>query len=128
VTLGPEALVRSAEALRRGRSVVVYSARGGPTLDAREAGGRIGEELGRVASALVAECGVRRMVVAGGDTSGAVGRRLGIQALEMLVPIAPGSPLCRARGRGPADGLEIAMKGGQVGRVDYFGAVLRGAA
>jgi uncharacterized protein YgbK (DUF1537 family) len=128
VALGPDALPRSAEALRRGRSVVVYSARGKATSDAREAGARIGDELGRVAESLVAECGVRRMVVAGGDTSGAVGRRLGIEALELLAPIAPGSPLCRARGRGPAEGLEIAMKGGQVGKVDYFGAVLRGAA
>lgn len=128
VPLAADSIARSADALRRGRSVVVYSARGKASVDARASGGRIGDALGRVAATLVADCGVRRMVVAGGDTSGAVGRRLGIEALEMVVPIAPGSPLCRARGRGAADGLEIAMKGGQVGKVDYFGAVLRGAA
>ncbi len=119
---------RAAAALGKGRSVVLYSARGKATEDAREAGGRIGEELGGIAADLLEETGVRRVVVAGGDTSGAVGRRLGIEALEMTVPIAPGSPLCRAWGRGPADGLEIAMKGGQVGKPDYFGAVLRGSA
>jgi uncharacterized protein YgbK (DUF1537 family) len=128
VPLGTGSIPRTAEALRGGRSVVVYSARGQASEDAREAGGRIGEELGRVTAALVEETCVRRVAVAGGDTSGAVGRRLGIDALEMVTPIAPGSPLCRAYGRGPAEGLEIAMKGGQVGKPDYFGAVLRGAA
>ena len=48
---------------------------------------------------------------------------------EMAVPIAPGSPLCRSRARNDlCDGLEIAMKGGQVGKADYFASVLRGAA
>jgi uncharacterized protein YgbK (DUF1537 family) len=47
----------------------------------------------------------------------------------MAVPIAPGSPLCRARARDDAfDGLEIALKGGQVGQPDYFASVQRGAA
>jgi uncharacterized protein YgbK (DUF1537 family) len=43
----------------------------------------------------------------------------------MAGPLAPGSPLCRARAREDAfDGLEIAMKGGQVGKPDFFGSVL----
>ena len=52
-----------------------------------------------------------------------------VLALEVLAPIAPGSPLCRATAPGTRfDGLEIALKGGQVGRDDYFGGVMRGAA
>ncbi|CAN5713915.1 hypothetical protein BH23PLA1_BH23PLA1_40740 [soil metagenome] len=71
--------------------------------------------------------GLRRAVVAGGDTSGHATSRLGIDALEFLMPMAPGSPLCRASSRRSGlDGLEIVLKGGQVGQVDFFGQVLEG--
>jgi uncharacterized protein YgbK (DUF1537 family) len=128
-----EAVERRALAeLDRGRSVVLYTARGpgDPAIrDARARGERVGTRLGGIARRVVEAAGLRRVLVAGGDTSGWVARELGIFALEMAVPIAPGSPLCRARSREDAfDGLEIALKGGQVGKVDYFGAVLRGAA
>ncbi len=120
------------EALDSGRNVVVFAARGpaDPSIvDARENGERVGTRLGRIARAVTEAARLRRVLVAGGDTSGYVARQLGIYALEMAVPIAPGSPLCRARSREDAfDGLEIAMKGGQVGKIDYFGSVLRGAA
>jgi 3-oxoisoapionate kinase len=47
--------------------------------------------------------------------------------LEMLAPLTPGAPLCRARALGsPADGIEIVFKGGQVGAPDFFGTALRG--
>lgn len=118
---------RAREILRAGRSLVLYTARGpdDPAIgDARTQGEAVGERLGQLGAALLPL--VRRVVVAGGDTSGRVGRRLGILSLEMIAPLAPGSPLCRARGRGAADGLEIAMKGGQVGREDYFETARRG--
>jgi uncharacterized protein YgbK (DUF1537 family) len=52
---------------------------------------------------------------------------MGIEALEMIGPLAPGSPLCRIYAEDPlCDGLEIAFKGGQVGTVDYFGRVRQG--
>jgi 3-oxoisoapionate kinase len=66
-------------------------------------------------------------VVAGGDTSSYSARALGIESVEMIAPLAPGAPLCRARAPGsPIDGLDVNFKGGQVGAVDYFGAVARG--
>lgn len=121
---------RVLEALRAGRSVIVYTARGpgDPVIrDPRGRGARLGERLGEVARAAVREAGVRRLVAAGGDTSGRVARALGIEALEMRAPLAPGSPLCRARSEDPrVDGLEAAFKGGQVGREDYFGRALMG--
>jgi uncharacterized protein YgbK (DUF1537 family) len=41
--------------------------------------------------------------------------------------MAPGSPLCRAHADDAAlDGLELAMKGGQHGRPDYFESIRRG--
>lgn len=118
---------RTLDALGRGRSVVLYTARGpaDPAIaDPRGRGAALGERLGELARRAVEETGVRRLVVAGGDTSGRVARALGIRALETIVPIAPGSPLCRAHGDLP--GLEVALKGGQVGQEDYFGRVLEG--
>ena len=65
----------------------------------------------------------------GGDTSGHVVRQVGIEVLEVMLPLTPGSPLCRATSRrASVDGLEIVLKGGQIGRPDFFGTVLRGEA
>lgn len=113
-------------ALKSGRSVVVFTSRGhaGTPVSAEILGSR----LGRLALELIAATGVGRVVVAGGDTSSYAGRALGIESLEMLAPLSPGAPLCRARAPGsPADGIEIVFKGGQVGAPDFFGAVARGA-
>lgn len=114
-------------ALKSGRHAVVYSSRGesGAPLPACD----LGRRLGLLAREVVARTGVRRIVIAGGDTSSYAGRALGIESIEMLAPLVPGAPLCRAQARGsPADGLEINFKGGQVGGADYFGAVADGRA
>ena len=39
-----------------------------------------------------------------------------------MAPVSPGAPLCRIHaGYGsPVDGLEVALKGGQMGAADYF--------
>jgi 3-oxoisoapionate kinase len=118
-------------ALRDGLSVVVYSARGpddpsiGATRSRLAAGDstarRIGSAMGRITRALVAQAGLRRVVIAGGDTSSYAAQELGLIALEMLAELAPGAPLCRGYSDDPAfDGLEIALKGGQMGRPDFF--------
>ena len=70
---------------------------------------------------------VRRVLIAGGDSSSYAARSLGIEAVEMIAPLAPGAPLCSAHAPGsPADGIEVNFKGGQVGAEDYFGAVALG--
>ena len=70
---------------------------------------------------------MRRVIVAGGDTSGHGARALGIEALELVGPAAPGSPLCRAVAPGrPADGLQLVLKGGQVGVTEFFENVRAG--
>ncbi len=90
-------------------------------------GSLLGKPLGRILAALIAETGIRRVAVAGGDTSGYVARELGIEALETQMPLAPGSPLCRVYSCDPKlDGMEILFKGGQVGKVDLFGSILKG--
>jgi uncharacterized protein YgbK (DUF1537 family) len=52
---------------------------------------------------------------------------MGIQAVEVIVPLAPGVPLLRAHAPGSAlDGLEVNFKGGQVGAENYFSLVAKG--
>ncbi len=70
-----------------------------------------------------------RAMVAGGDTSGRTARQLGLSALTLAMPLAPGSPLCRGHAPGRAlDGLEIALKGGQVSGPAYSSQVRDGGA
>jgi uncharacterized protein YgbK (DUF1537 family) len=83
--------------------------------------------LGRLVRVVLDSTPVRRMIVAGGDTSGQVARALGIEALEMIAELTRGSPLCRASAPGsPADGMEITFKGGQIGPADFFRQVEQG--
>lgn len=88
-------------------------------------GGLIGRKLGQMARELVYETDLRRIIVAGGDTCGYAARELGVFALKMLSPVAPGGPLCVAFSEDSTiDGLQLVLKGGQVGGEDYFLRVL----
>ena len=82
----------------------------------REAAGVLVEEaMAGIAEGLVAR-GVRRMVVAGGETSGAVVARLGVRFLRIGPEIDPGVPWTYAE---PA-GLHLALKSGNFGARDFF--------
>ncbi|KAB0676879.1 four-carbon acid sugar kinase family protein [Aureimonas leprariae] len=115
--------------LAAGRSVIVNTALG-PDTDLGEALAgiegarhRIGQGLGRLQARLVRETGLRRAVIAGGDTSSHALQALGVFALTMRLPFpqTPGSPVTLAWSDDPAfDGIELAMKGGQVGDDAYF--------
>jgi uncharacterized protein YgbK (DUF1537 family) len=130
------AIASGRAALQAGRSVVVYSALGrdGGFVETRGAKAigfnrNLGEQLGAILRALVTQEKLTRALVAGGDTSSHAARQLGLSALTLATPIAPGSPLCRGHAPGGAlDGLEIALKGGQVGGAAYFRQVLDGTA
>ncbi len=122
-----EVLDRVLSALAARRHAVVHSALG-PS-DERIAAGLLDRaaRLGRALAALVKSslhaAPFRRLVIAGGDTSGHVARHLGIESLRFVAPLAPGSPLCRATASDPStpvDGLEVVFKGGQVGGEDFF--------
>lgn len=112
-------LVASATtAHREGRSVVLRPGAGDWSALAGEALGRL---LGQVAGRILDATPIRRVVVAGGDTSGAVARQLGISSLRFIAPLAPGAPWCRVTSMHPTiDGAAFAFKGGQVGRDDFF--------
>lgn len=92
-----------------------------------EQGARLSGVLARFLEKHLEDSNIRRAVVCGGDTSMHVARALGIEALEYLGPMAPGSPLCKVHAPGRiADGCEIVFKGGQVGRDRFFLDVLNG--
>ena len=116
--------------LAEGRSVALYSALGpeDPELVRGEGDFRrcLGARMGEILRDILQRSGLRRAVVAGGDTSGQAGRQLGIYALTVVKPMAPGSPLCRAWADGPFDGLDIVFKGGQVGNENFFEKVRLG--
>lgn len=83
----------------------------------------IGETLGEIAHLAVPKLNLTRLVVAGGDTSGRVVGRLPIAALEVAAPFAPGAPLCRVHeeeGEVEIQGLELVLKGGQIGEETLF--------
>ncbi|MCX7372345.1 MAG: four-carbon acid sugar kinase family protein [Alphaproteobacteria bacterium] len=84
----------------------------------REAAGMLLEDaLSEVAAHMVAR-GVRRLLVAGGETSGAVVQRLGVQSLRIGAEIDPGVPWTWAEGSGPA--MHLALKSGNFGARDMF--------
>lgn len=86
-----------------------------------------GTALGRILKAVAAQTALKRIVVAGGDTSSYAARAMGVEAVEMIAPLSPGAPLCKAYAPGSAvDGLELNFKGGQVGSKEYFSQVLQG--
>jgi uncharacterized protein YgbK (DUF1537 family) len=86
-----------------------------------------GTALGQIAKGVAAETKLKRIVIAGGDTSSFAARAVGIEAVEMIASVSPGAPLCKAYAPGsPVDGLEVNFKGGQVGAEDYFMTVLNG--
>ncbi|SFG55576.1 Uncharacterized conserved protein YgbK, DUF1537 family [Halopelagius inordinatus] len=142
-----EAIRAAFEALNAGRSPLLYSARGpdDPAIERTRAraeaagvtpdriGDRLGDQQGKITRTICAEAGLDRVCIAGGDTSGHVAPHLDIFALKFLSRVGPGGPLCRAASRETAfDGLEIALKGGQVqttsDEADFFGAVMEGGA
>ena len=84
----------------------------------REAAGALIEQtLAYIAEELVAR-GVRRMVVAGGETAGAVVSRLGVRSLRIGAEIDPGVPWTYAEGG--ATPLLLSLKSGNFGAPDFF--------
>lgn len=128
-----EAAVKAAEsAVAQGRSVIVYSALGpnDPALLPADAATqhRLGQDLGLILQTLLDRTGIRRAIVCGGDSSGYATRQLGVFALRAMARLVPGAPLCRASADGAMDGLEIVLKGGQRGGLDFFEQVRLGSA
>ncbi|TDF98743.1 four-carbon acid sugar kinase family protein [Paenibacillus piri] len=130
-----ELLDQAISLLQAGYSVIMYTAMGPDDesiaetrkhfnemgMEDFQSGEHIGGQLGRWMREIVLATGVRRIIIAGGDTSGFVTRQLGVYGLEMMIPVSPGAPLCRAYSTDEKmNGMEVALKGGQLGSPDYF--------
>ena len=132
------------ERLNRGANLILHTSRGPndprialaiesmramglSELEIRLQSGRLlGPKLGQVLNGILSEKWFSRVGIAGGDTSGHIARELAITALEAIAPVAPGSPLCRAHSKNTLNGVEFFFKGGQVGKDDVWGTMLRG--
>ncbi|MDO9094983.1 MAG: four-carbon acid sugar kinase family protein [Rubrivivax sp.] len=89
-------------------------------LGADKAGALVEAALARVAAGLV-QAGVGRLLVAGGETSGACVQALGITQLRIGPQIDPGVPWCYAAHASlEGKGLHLALKSGNFGSVDFF--------
>jgi uncharacterized protein YgbK (DUF1537 family) len=128
-------------ALEKGKSAAIYSAMGpdDPIIEdtkkellrlgfeSDSVSQQLGAAQGRILEQILKKVGKIRTVVCGGDTSGHVSRALGIHALETLMPIAPGAPICIAHSKNAAfNGLAISLKGGQNGSLTYLESIAEG--
>jgi 3-dehydrotetronate 4-kinase len=89
-------------------------------LGVAEAGAMVERTLAAIARGLVL-AGVRQLVVAGGETSGACVQALGITQMSIGAQIDPGVPWCHAPCDAAGhDGLHLALKSGNFGTDDFF--------
>ena len=86
------------------------------------AGHAIEQAMADIAEGLV-QSGVRRLVVAGGETSGAVVNRLGIPGFLVGAEIAAGVPVLRTVGAKNGEML-LALKSGNFGGPEFFADAL----
>jgi uncharacterized protein YgbK (DUF1537 family) len=119
VDVAAEALAWAAPLLQQG-PVLVYSTAESAAIKAvqsqlgvQEAGALVERTLATIAKGLVA-LGVRQLIVAGGETSGACVQALGITQMQIGPQIAPGVPWCFA------SGMHITLKSGNFGGNDFF--------
>ncbi len=121
--LGAVELIAWAKQQPASGPVLIYSSAEPATVTAiqkefgREASGAMVEKvLAETAKALCAD-GFTRLIVAGGETSGAVVGALGVTAIEIGPEIAPGVPWTLSR---DGDPLALALKSGNFGGPDFF--------
>jgi len=87
----------------------------------------IGKGFGQVLDTLIRKTGLKRGIIAGGDTSSYGAQELNIYALTLLAATLPGASLYKAHSDDPVfANLEIALKGGQMGAPQYFGHIKDG--
>ncbi|TAU79357.1 3-oxo-tetronate kinase [Rhizobium leguminosarum] len=114
ISAGPVAIAASAAPETVSRLQSIYG---------REASGHAIETATSIIATELVERGVRRLVVAGGETSGAAVDRLAIPAFLIGPEIAPGVPVLRTVGNAQGDML-LALKSGNFGGEDFFTAAL----
>ena len=106
------------ELLSQQKSVIVHTGeKQTPNLSSE----KLGKALGTIAKNALIKTGIKRVVIAGGDTSSYAARAMEIDAVKMIAPFVIGAPICKAYSKNKKiNGLEVNFKGGQVGAEDYF--------
>ena len=121
------AINKAVDFLNKGKHVIIHTGGAAQQQTANLPADKLGTALGAIASEAAAQTTVKRIVIAGGDTSSYAARAMGIEAVEMIAPLVPGAPLCKATAPdSPINGLEVNFKGGQVGGEDYFEVLMNG--
>ncbi len=88
-------------------------------LGATRAGALVEEAIARISLGLARQ-GVRQLIVAGGETSGAVVQALGLTQLAIGEQIDPGVPWCAGHAQAVQARMSIALKSGNFGGADFF--------
>lgn len=88
-------------------------------LGVEQAGSLVENALAGIASGLV-KLGVGQLIVAGGETSGAVVKALGVTGLRIGPEIDPGVPWTTVLAEGGGQPLALALKSGNFGSPDFF--------
>lgn len=108
------------DALARGDTMLVTDR---PDSTAAEASA-VAAATGRLLGAIMEQARIGRLVIAGGDTSTMAMQALPIWGLSYREAGVPGAPLCRAHADDEwLEGLDIILKGGQMGTLDFFATV-----
>jgi uncharacterized protein YgbK (DUF1537 family) len=82
---------------------------------------RVAVATGALLRAILSKASIARLVIAGGDTSSHAVAALDALGLSYRGPMAPGAPLCRVHSDDARlDGLDIILKGAQMGSRDFF--------
>ncbi|HUR88695.1 MAG TPA: 3-oxo-tetronate kinase [Ramlibacter sp.] len=89
------------------------------SLGAQAAGDMVERTLAAIAKGLV-QLGAHRLVIAGGETSGAVVSALGVEQMRIGMQIDPGVPWCFARATACDADVHLALKSGNFGGADFF--------
>ena len=141
-TIPKEFLKEAIARLKNKQSVILYSALGPDDdsiqltrklleekgMSTMDSSSFIGSQLGKWTKYMMEEAIIKRVVIAGGDTSGFVTSELNVFGLEMIQSISPGAPLCKVYSEESfMNDVQLALKGGQFGGRNYFSDVLNAA-
>ncbi len=126
IDVAAEALAWAAPLLADGPVLIYSTADAGAVksvqgrLGVEEAGALVERTIAAIARGLV-QLGVRQLVVAGGETSGACVQALGVTQMQIGPQIDPGVPWCHAQAEAAGGaGVHIALKSGNFGADDFF--------
>ena len=124
----PSAIVaQAASLLRAGSHVLAVTSDDAADAAGAERGRAVALASGAIVAGVLAQAPVRRFGIAGGDTSSHAVIALDAWALSYVAQIAAGVALCRLHTDNPAlDGLEVMLKGGQMGPVGIFEHLVHG--